>query len=197
MQYLKEEVKNRIVSAAIQEFTLKGYQDASMREIATKAGVAIGNIYHYFKNKDELFHSIVGPVYHEFTSMVLELYQTNGSIPDIRLLAEEITEKIIEFYEKYQTELLILLDKSKGSKFENLKEELIRLLNYRIKSELNPILQEKAIVLSDDYILYVTAATFIEGMFMILRKYQDQAKIKLLIGQLLVIYFNDFYQCFT
>lgn len=196
MQYLKEEVKNRILTAAIQEFTLRGYVEASMREIAAKAGVAIGNIYHYFKNKDELFSSIVGPVYNKFTSMVLELYQNNGTIPDVRLLAEDITEKIIEFYEQYQTELLILLDKSKGSKYEVLKEELIRLLNYRIKSELNPVLQDKSIILADDYILYVTAATFIEGLFMILRKYQDQERIKLLIGQLLVIYFDDFYKCF-
>jgi len=196
MQYLKDEIRNNIIAAAIKEFTLKGYQDASMRVIAAEAGVAIGNVYRYFKNKDELFNSIVGPVYTKFTSMVFDLYQTQGSIPEMQLMTVDITDKIMEFYDKYETELLILIDKSKGSKYEDIKEELIRLVNYRIKSELLVIFKENGIKLKDDYILYILAATFVEGIFMVLRKYRDQAKIKELLGQLLFIYFDDLYKRF-
>jgi len=188
---LKEEIKNNIIAAAIHEFKEKGYHDASMRTIATNTGVAIGNVYRYFKNKDELFNSIVGPVYTRFTSMVFELYQSQNSIPEMKLIVGDITDKIMEFYDDYETELLILIDKSKGSKYEDIKEELIRLTNFRIKSELLLVFKEKGIHLEDDYILYIMAANIIEGIFMVLRKYRDQTKIKELMGQLLIIYFDD------
>lgn len=192
MQYLKDEIRNNIIAAALKEFTEKGYHDASMRVIAANAGVAIGNVYRYFKNKDELFNSIVEPVYTRFTSMVFDLYQPQDSIPEMHLLTEDITDKIMEFYAVHETELLILIDKSKGSKYEDIKDELISLVNFRIKSELAPLFKNHDIVLQDDYILYIIAATFIEGIFMAIRKYRDQAKIKELIGQLLLIFFDDF-----
>ena len=196
MQYLKEEVKNNIISAAVREFGDKGYHDASMRTIAANAGVAIGNVYRYFKNKDELFNTIVEPVYTKFTSMVFELYQSHQPVPEIHLMAEDITDNIMEFFAKYETELFILIYKSKGSKFENLKEELIRLVDHRIKSELAPVLKEHGIVLEDEYIFYVVSATFIEGMFMIISKYKEPDKIKEQIGKLMIIFFDDFYKNF-
>jgi AcrR family transcriptional regulator len=196
MQYLKEDIKNNIISAATQEFYQKGYHDASMRTIAANAGVAIGNVYRYFQNKDELFNFVVEPVYTKFTSMVMELYQTHEAFPEIHLLAEDITDKIMEFIERYETELLIIMDKSKGSKYENIKEELIGLVDHRIKCELYPVLEDRRVVLEDDYILYVVAATFIEGIFMIIRKYKDQSKKSELIGKLLIVFFDDFYRKF-
>jgi AcrR family transcriptional regulator len=196
MQYLKEEIKNNIISAAIREFREKGYHDASMRTIAANAGVAIGNVYRYFKNKDELFNAIVEPVYTKFTSMVFELYQSHQPIPEIHLLAEDITDNIMEFFAKYETELFILIYKSKGSKFEKIKEELIRLVDYLIKCELAPLFKDQGIILEDDYIFYVVAATFVEGLFMIISKYKDPAKIKEQIGKLMIIFFDDFYKNF-
>jgi AcrR family transcriptional regulator len=196
MQYLKEDIKNNIISAATQEFYQKGYHDASMRTIAANAGVAIGNVYRYFQNKDELFNFVVEPVYTKFTSMVMELYQTHEAFPEIHLLAEDITDKIMEFIERYETELLIIMDKSKGSKYENIKEELIGLVDHRIKCELYPVLEDRQVVLEDDYILYVVAATFIEGIFMIIRKYKVQSKKSELIGKLLIVFFDDFYRKF-
>lgn len=196
MQYLKEEIRNNIIAAAIKEFTERGYHSASMRVIAADAGAAIGNVYRYFKNKDELFNTIVEPVYIRFTSMVFDLYMPQESVPEMHLMTEDITDKIMEFYDEYAVELLILIDKSNGSKYEDIKEELIRLINYRIKSELTPILKEKGIVIKDDYILYIISATFMEGIFMVIRKYREQSKIKELIGQLLIVFFDDFYKRF-
>ncbi|MDF2539894.1 MAG: transcriptional regulator [Herbinix sp.] len=196
MQYLKEEVKNNIITAAVQEFMDKGYHEASMRTIAANAGIALGNVYRYFQSKDDLFNQIVEPAYTKFTSMVFELYEYHDPVPEIRLLAESITDKIMEFFDKYQTELLILIDKSKGSKYENVKEDLIKLVDHRIKCEIEPILKAQDKKLEDDYIFYVIATAFMEGTFMIIRKYKDQSKIKDQIGLLLIIFFDDFYNHF-
>ncbi|MEH6938307.1 TetR/AcrR family transcriptional regulator, partial [Bacillus sp. JJ664] len=63
MQILKEDIKNRIIAAALEEFKEQGYLGASIRNIASNAGIALGTIYKYFKNKEDLFNSLVEPVY--------------------------------------------------------------------------------------------------------------------------------------
>ena len=54
MQVKKEELKNDIIEAAKNEFLNKGYEGASMRQIADKAHTTLGNLYNYFTNKEEL-----------------------------------------------------------------------------------------------------------------------------------------------
>lgn len=46
--------RKEILSSAIEVFAQKGYNKASIKEVADKAGVASGTVYLYFKNKDDL-----------------------------------------------------------------------------------------------------------------------------------------------
>lgn len=62
MQVLKEDIRDRVLAVAKQQFGQKGYSKTSMREIAGLAGIGVGNIYNYFANKDELFCEVVRPV---------------------------------------------------------------------------------------------------------------------------------------
>ncbi len=48
-----------IEDAAIELFMENGYHATSMRQIADKAGLALGGIYNHFKSKDEIFEAIV------------------------------------------------------------------------------------------------------------------------------------------
>lgn len=49
------ETKQRIIKTALRIFLKKGYDRASMNEIARETGVTKGGIYHYFKGKEHLF----------------------------------------------------------------------------------------------------------------------------------------------
>ena len=51
----------RIQQAAMEEFTEKGFQGASLRQIVKQAGVTTGAFYGYFSSKEALFASIVEP----------------------------------------------------------------------------------------------------------------------------------------
>ena len=51
--------KQHLMEAAIRVFAVKGFDDASMREIAAEAGLTTGAIYHHYKNKDDLFYDAV------------------------------------------------------------------------------------------------------------------------------------------
>ncbi|OKP95156.1 TetR/AcrR family transcriptional regulator [Paenibacillus sp. P46E] len=52
---LSKDKQDRIINAALQEFALKGYQNASTNEIVKQAGISKGLLFHYFNNKKDLY----------------------------------------------------------------------------------------------------------------------------------------------
>lgn len=52
---LTEEKKQLIINAAMEEFTKKGYADASTNVITRQAGISKGALFHYFGNKQKLY----------------------------------------------------------------------------------------------------------------------------------------------
>lgn len=48
------QTKAAILKAALEQFRIKGYARTTMRDIATQAGVSVGNAYYYFKSKEEM-----------------------------------------------------------------------------------------------------------------------------------------------
>ena len=50
--------QQRILDAALAQFTQYGIQRTSMHDIAQKAEVSRASLYSYFKNKDEIFRSV-------------------------------------------------------------------------------------------------------------------------------------------
>ena len=70
MQYLKSDVRDRILAAAEQEFKINGV-GASVRVISENAGISLGNIYRYFSNKDALFCAVLRPVVEEISEQLL------------------------------------------------------------------------------------------------------------------------------
>ena len=184
MQHLKDEVRNRIITVAMKEFQERGFLDASMRAIANNAGVAIGNVYRYFKNKEDLFNEIVEPAYQCFLGREKIHKQEISSF-------EEIVNYFMEVMKEYKSQLLIMADKSKGTKYASFKEEITRVAEKSIKDSLWPELQKRRIEIKDPFIFYVIASTFIEGLLIILRKCEEEVATRYLIHQLMILFFDD------
>lgn len=58
--------KDKILNAAIAEFGTKNYGDASLNNICKDNNISKGLIYHYYKNKDDLFLSCVKYCFDQF-----------------------------------------------------------------------------------------------------------------------------------
>lgn len=54
----RNETEQKILAAAKEVFTEKGYEGARMQEIADKAGINKALMHYYFRSKDNLFHAI-------------------------------------------------------------------------------------------------------------------------------------------
>ena len=51
--------REKIEQVALRLFCAQGFHGTSMRQIAQRSRVSLGNIYNYYRTKDELFTSIV------------------------------------------------------------------------------------------------------------------------------------------
>lgn len=72
MQQLKPELNFKIKETAINLFFSRGYQNASMRDIARIVKTSVGNLYRYYKNKEELFIAISAPVYEGIKDIIVD-----------------------------------------------------------------------------------------------------------------------------
>jgi AcrR family transcriptional regulator len=121
VQRLKEGVREKIQQAAIREFKENGFEKASMRKIAEKAGVSVGNLYNYFNNKESLFNYIVSPVH----KMLTDHIKVRSDFLDVNLMDNiDAFIPLISARYTYREEIFILLEKSKGSKYEDTKKQM-------------------------------------------------------------------------
>ena len=82
----------RIVDAAYQVFEEKGYYKASTEDVAKAAGVSIGCLYSYFKDRDALFFEILNQRHHAFIEMFSSDLESGSSNEDIsKWLKKQIT----------------------------------------------------------------------------------------------------------
>lgn len=73
----------RLLSAAMEEFLEKGYENASLKEICRKAGVTTGALYKRFEGKEDLFSALVAD-----TARGLEQFGTNVTEDDLKKLTD-------------------------------------------------------------------------------------------------------------
>ena len=52
------QIEGRIIAAALQLFTRRGYFNTSVPDMAHAAQVSVGSIYHYFKNKEDVARAL-------------------------------------------------------------------------------------------------------------------------------------------
>lgn len=89
---ISPEKRRRIIETATKEFAKKGYHDASINNIASKAGVSVGSIYKYFDNKKELFLTIVDHSINRMETLLTHLAETDD---DVIIKVEKILREII------------------------------------------------------------------------------------------------------
>lgn len=74
-----------------------GYSAVSMRDVATKAGVAPANLYHHFKGKNDLVREAVAHVFARETAPLAELLESKSD-------DGERLELFVEFFLRLLTE---------------------------------------------------------------------------------------------
>ena len=105
----------------------KDFEKASIRKIAEASGTSKSNIYNYFKNKDDLFCSVLMPTMNTVNKAI---QHKNGEYAD-GIKQEynlESQKKIIEIIMSYvfqnKDDFILLLFKSGGSSYESFRDKI-------------------------------------------------------------------------
>jgi AcrR family transcriptional regulator len=56
---IKDERREQILSAALKAFAARGFAATRIGDIAARAGLSHGLVYHYFKSKEEIFYALL------------------------------------------------------------------------------------------------------------------------------------------
>lgn len=194
MQILKDEVKNSIRQAALAEFKKHGYLKASIRQIADAAGITPGNIYRYFKSKDDLFDELIQPIQEQLAEVLRVCKQEVDNtlctaLSDHLLILRRIDASLMLLFKESSTELTILLNLSEGSQFASAKQDLITLVHQIISEVFTAELAQAGTLSHKDRLSAQMIATMmIESISLILRDHEDGDTIKMLVDELLYLF---------
>lgn len=180
-QVLKEEIRENILKAALQEFFDNGYKSAAMRNIAVKARIPTGLIYSYYKNKDALFNAILQPVLYDW-ERVLSAEDDTHNCSEIYGLSKAETECLINLF-KHRQEFIILIDKSDGTKYANEKERFIQEIEKHLK-------KHRKDENSDSVFIHIIANNFVDGLMQVMYHYKGKEWALMILHKLSKMYLS-------
>jgi len=143
MQTLKTEIREKLIFEAKRSFLESNFKNSSMRSIAEASGVTVGNVYRYFKNKEDLFYEVVAEAYNSIMEIIdmdhgssINLGNAGPGIGGYGIVTDKVLQSIINVFIEYRQEINILICRSYGSRFENVKSELESLIADKIHEEI-------------------------------------------------------------
>src|SRR5215212_4535154 len=92
----RRELRATILDAAREAFVRDGYESLSMRMLAERIGCSHGNIYLHFKNKEELFDSLVEESFAQFSDGFHRMAEASKERDPV-LLIKKAARAYVEF----------------------------------------------------------------------------------------------------
>ena len=128
-----QDTQSRILLEGKNEFLEKGFRDASLRNIARKAGVTTGAIYGYYTDKKALFDALVSGAATALKNDFISVQQKFSSLPTDRQATNmydftgEALQKFLDFvYENFDAFKLIICC-SAGTEYESFVDSLVEI----------------------------------------------------------------------
>ncbi len=88
-----EETRRKIYDAALQLFREKGFEETTMRDVAQKAGVALGAAYYYFSSKEAFVLAFYDEMQQGSHEAILQAMQQHKKMKDrVRCVLEKRLE---------------------------------------------------------------------------------------------------------
>ena len=120
-------VRELILRTAKEEFLSHGFEGTSVRAICKRAGLTTGAFYNHFSQKEEVFEALVAPMIEEFHGLYNSVMGRELEDLDTGIENEMIS---ITYDIAHRDEFQLLFECSRGTKYENFKDELIEQVFY-------------------------------------------------------------------
>jgi AcrR family transcriptional regulator len=124
----KTESHERIITAAKEEFLTYGFENASMRRIASNSGITVSGLYKHFPSKEEMFAHLVQPMLDEFNVIYQRKEkEEQDAIEEIGAAAAFLNEDAVyamAFIYDHFDEFKLLVCCSQGTRYEDYAHKL-------------------------------------------------------------------------
>ncbi|MGC9325305.1 MAG: TetR/AcrR family transcriptional regulator [Desulfomonilia bacterium] len=175
--------QDMIIDAALEVFREEGYSNARMADIARRAGVSYGLVYHYFGSKEVLFDIIVEDWWNDLYSMMEQ--EISAKTP-VKQKLINIIEFFLKTYETKPNLISIFVSEVCRSSVYHTDEGLAKFLKFfslceeiMAEGQKNGILRNEVPPHHLTYIFYGAIETFISVMVLgkepLTKKRQDRA----------------------
>jgi AcrR family transcriptional regulator len=135
------ERRDAILSAALDEFSTRGFEAARLDDVAKRAGVAKGTIYLYFRDKETLFQELIRAMLTPLVGTIEALGQ--AELP-LAVLADRLADLFVrEVYETRRKDVIRLMI-TEGRRFPKLAEFYYREVLSRIIAAVRALLRRAA-----------------------------------------------------
>jgi AcrR family transcriptional regulator len=133
--------REAILTAALDEFSTRGYEATRLDDVAKRAGVAKGTIYLYFRDKESLFQELIRTM---LTPLVGTIEAMGAADLPLAAMAEHIVDLFVrEVYETRRKDVIRLMI-SEGRRFPKLAEFYYREVLSRIIVAVRALLARSA-----------------------------------------------------
>lgn len=131
------ETKEKLIASAKSEFMEKGYAKASLRKICANAGVTTGALYFFFKDKEDLFRSIVERPLHELFEILKNHFTEDSelmNVVDVYVHKDGDHDAIVQILIHHlyinRDAFLLLLTNAQGTAFENFMDDIVEIIEH-------------------------------------------------------------------
>jgi AcrR family transcriptional regulator len=133
--------REAILSAALDEFSARGFAATRLDDVARRAGIAKGTIYLYFSDKESLFQELIRTMLTPLVGTIEALGQAD--VP-MRALADHFADLFVrEVYETRRKDVIRLMI-AEGRRFPKLAEFYYREVLSRITAAVRGLLARAA-----------------------------------------------------
>jgi len=148
----KERRRQQIIIAAKRIFSAKGFNKATIEDIAKEAEISPGTIYIYFKNKDELYASLSIRIL-QHLNIRLEHVKNQNNVN----IEQRIATLKDALYDIYNFDPLILINLFHLQSSESLKN-----LSFELLSEIKRLSQDSLKIMADIFSEGINNGVFIK-----------------------------------
>ena len=149
----KERRRQQIIVAAKRIFSAKGFNKATMEDIAQEAEISPGTIYIYFKNKDELYASLSIRIL-QHLNIRIEHVKNQNNVNDEQRIAS-LKDALYDIYDFDPLILINLFHLQSSESLKNLSPELL--------SEIKRLSQSSLKIMSDIFSEGISTGVFIKA----------------------------------
>lgn len=130
MSEIRESANRRILEAAQEEFLCHGYARASMRRIALKARMTVGNIYQYYRSKEALFARVVQAPVQQLSVLFRIGMETEEPM-------HQLVTGLCRVFIGCRIPFMVLISHAEGSAYEGYKDEVVHIARKRLAETLH------------------------------------------------------------